>query len=122
MATRVSPEVQRADKDALAALQAITDYDPRNPNYSTASAQAALASMNARQIAEIQAEAALANARDAARDAEAAFHTIILGAKDEVRAQYGSNSDQIQAIGLKKKSDRKRPGRRAAPDEIKIAA
>jgi hypothetical protein len=28
-----------------------------------------------------------------------------------VRGQYGSDSDQAQAVGMKKKSDRKRPAR-----------
>jgi hypothetical protein len=49
-------------------------------------------------------------ARDAANAAEWALHNLILGAKDQVIAQYGEDSDQVQAIGLKKKSEHKRPG------------
>ncbi len=41
--------------------------------------------------------------------AEWRFHEVMLGAKDQVIAQYGVNSDQVQALGLKKKSERKRP-------------
>ncbi len=32
--------------------------------------------------------------------------------KEVIRGQYGSDSDQAQAVGLKKKSDRKRPNRK----------
>jgi hypothetical protein len=34
--------------------------------------------------------------------------------KEVVRGQYGSDSNEAQAIGLKKKSDRKRPTRQKA--------
>ena len=36
----------------------------------------------------------------------------ILGVKATVIGQYGHNSDAVQAIGLKKKTDYRRPGRR----------
>lgn len=55
-------------------------------------------------------------AADAARDhavaAEWEFHNAVLGMKDQVRAQYGSDSDQVQALGLKKKSKYRAPARR----------
>jgi len=49
---------------------------------------------------------------DAARLAEWEFHNAVLAMKEVVRGQYGSDSDQAQAVGLKKKSDRKRPHRK----------
>ncbi len=51
-------------------------------------------------------------AADAARLAEWEFHNAVLAMKEVVRGQYGSDSDQAQAVGLKKKSDRKRPSRK----------
>ena len=33
----------------------------------------------------------------------------MLGVKEQVIAQYGKNSDQVQALGLKKKSEYKAP-------------
>jgi len=33
----------------------------------------------------------------------------VLSAKDQVIAQYGRDSNEAQAVGLKKKSERKRP-------------
>ena len=68
--------------------------------------------MEAARAAEIIAQNALNTARDAAIRAERSFHNAILGAKDQVIAQYGADSDAVQSLGLKKKSDRKRPGRR----------
>jgi hypothetical protein len=35
--------------------------------------------------------------------------------KDQVIAQYGPDSDQVVALGLKKKSDRKAPTRAGKP-------
>ena len=56
-------------------------------------------------------------AADAARLAEWEFHNTVLAMKENVRGQYGSDSDQAQAVGLKKKSDRKRPSRKK-PDAM----
>jgi hypothetical protein len=52
----------------------------------------------------------------AARDALVArqweFHNTILGTKDQVMAQFGPNSDEVQAVKLKKKSEYKAPKRK----------
>ncbi|MFZ5908636.1 MAG: hypothetical protein ACOYYU_01315 [Chloroflexota bacterium] len=40
---------------------------------------------------------------------------MLLGVKEQVIAQYGKNSDQVQALGLKKKAEYKTPGRKAKP-------
>ena len=47
---------------------------------------------------------------------EWAFHNLILGAKEQVIAQYGKDSTQVQELGLKRKSDYKtrRPKAKAA--------
>ena len=48
-------------------------------------------------------------AADAAADALIAarrkFHNVILGVKNEARALYGPSSDEVAALGLKKKSE-----------------
>ncbi|MEH2022981.1 MAG: hypothetical protein V7K62_05150 [Nostoc sp.] len=51
-------------------------------------------------------------AADAARLAEWEFHNAVLAMKEVVRGQYGADSDQAQAVGLKKKSEYKRPSRK----------
>ena len=89
-------------------------YDPRMPRYSVKSAQEALATLVQKQSAEAQAEAARAEAAEA----EVNFHDIVVGAKEQVRAQYGSDSNEVQAPGLKKKSERKRPIRRTPKPKL----
>ena len=48
----------------------------------------------------------------AAAAAEWDFHNVMLAVKEQVVAQYGKSSDQVQSLGLKKKSEYKAPARR----------
>jgi hypothetical protein len=50
--------------------------------------------------------------RDASRQAERRFHNAMLDAKTQVITQYGANSDEVQALGLKKRSEYKKSIRR----------
>jgi hypothetical protein len=54
-----------------------------------------------------------ARTEEAARAAEWEFHNTMLAVKEQVIAQFGKNSDQVQALGLKKKSEYKAPTRKA---------
>ena len=110
---RVDPPTRAADQQALTALQNMAGYQPANPAYTVSALSAKLAAAEAAQTAEVNARNALAAARDALAAAEWEFHYAILGAKEQVIAQYGRDSDQVQALGLKKKSERKRPARPA---------
>ena len=109
---RIRPIILQEDLNALTALQAIANYTPANTAYAKTAIAAKLTAMKAAQDAEVNAQNALDTARDAANAAEWDFHNLLLGAKDQVIAQYGKDSDQIQALGLKKKSERKAPARR----------
>jgi hypothetical protein len=109
---RIRPLILQEDLDALTALQALTNYTPANTAYAKTALAAKLTAMKTAQDAELSAQNALNAARDAANAAEWDFHNALLGAKDQVLAQYGKDSDQIQALGLKKKSERKAPVRR----------
>ena len=106
---RLSPAQLKADMDALTALQTIGDYAPANSAYAKTAVASALNAMKATQEAEVNAANALATARDSAAAAEWDFHNMLLGVKEQVIAQYGKNSDQVQALGLKKKSEYKAP-------------
>lgn len=108
-ATRLRPAQIQADRDAFAALQAVAGYAPANPAYALTAMMTAQASLNAAQQAEAQANAAAAAARDNAVAQEWAFHNLMLGAKDQIRAQFGKDSNEVQAVGLKKKSEYRRP-------------
>jgi hypothetical protein len=54
---------------------------------------------------EVQKEGEAKAARDNAVTAEHVFHQAILGAKDQIRAQFGIDSNEYQSIGLKKKTE-----------------
>lgn len=114
---RIRPIVLKADHDAYTALQAMSDYAPANPEYAKAKATEVLDAMLAAQDAEVNAVNALAALRDAAYAAEWKFHNFMLEAKTQVSAQFGPNSDQIQAMGLKKKDEHKRPVRKPKTGE-----
>lgn len=114
---RIRPVVLKADHDAYTALQSMSNYAPANTEYSKAKATEVLDAMLAAQDAEVNAVNALAAIRDATYAAEWKFHDFMLEAKTQVSAQFGPNSDQIQAMGLKKKNEHKRPTRKPKTGE-----
>jgi hypothetical protein len=104
-----SPAQLQADQDALIALRSISGYTPANAAYALPTVEAGLSNMKDMQDAELAAQNALASARDAAAAAEWEFHNMMLGVKEQIIAQYGKDSDQVQSLGLKKKSEYKAP-------------
>ncbi len=104
---RIRPLILQTDLDAYTALQSFADYQPANPAYSSEIIASTFDRFDAARKAELNAQNALATARDAAAAAEWEFHNLMLGVKDQVVARYGADSDQLQALGLKKKSERK---------------
>ena len=106
---RNSPQLLQEDKDSHDGIKGIADYDPSNPDFAKDKLQAARDAMETAQAAEVNAEAAAKAARDAANAKEWAFHNAILGAKQQVVAQYTDDSDEASAVGLKKKSEYKKP-------------
>jgi len=110
---RISPVQLQADMDAYTALQTIGDYNPSNSAYARTTVETKLTVMKGTQDAEVVAQNALASARDIAAAAEWDFHNAMLGVKEQVIAQYGKSSDQLQSLGLKKKTEYKAPTRKA---------
>jgi len=115
--TRLKPSVLQADEDGFAALQSIAGYAPSNPAYAIAAITAAQTELDNAQDAEAQAEAAAATARDTAVAREWAFHNLMLGVKQQVIAQFGKDSDEVQAIGLKRESEYKSRRRASKTDK-----
>lgn len=109
---RLNKNELRDDVNAHAALQAIGDYAPANSAYRTGDVAAARGAMEAAQTLEVQKKAEADAARDDAAAAEIAFHNLILGVKDQVKAQYGADSNEYQSLGMKKKSEYRRGGGR----------
>lgn len=108
---RVNATVLRADSEGYLALGAIADYRPVNPAYEREPVAAAYRAWRAAEEAEVHAVNALAAARDATIAAQWEFHNCMLGVKQQVVAQYGPNSDEVAALGMKKQSERRRPSR-----------
>jgi hypothetical protein len=111
---RLNPSILTQDLDAFAALQAIVGYAPANPAYTIANGNGAKTLMTGQQTTEAQAKAAADAARDNAVNAEWQFHDYMLGAKDQVKAQFGSSSNELQGLGIKKKSEYDKPKKKAA--------
>jgi hypothetical protein len=116
---RMKPELLDTDESGFAALQVMEGYAPANQAYTVAAITSAHASMQSAWTAEAQAEAALAAARDNSVAAEWAFHNLMLGVKDQVIAQFGRDSNEVQALKLKKTSERKAPQRGKSAGEKK---
>ena len=115
---RITPSVLEADRGSFAALQTVTGYAPANQAFALAKITEAEAAVRDAQAAEARAAAALAAARDEAVGREWEFHNLILGARDQVTAQFGRDSNEVQALGRKKASERKAPVRRAKPGAV----
>ena len=113
---RLSKKQIEDDTNTYEALQALTDYNPSNKQFSMANATAAFDAMRNLQTDETQKQAAAAAASDDAADGEYAFHNMILGVKTQGKAQYGEDSNEVQSLGIKKKSEYKKPsGRKPSP-------
>jgi hypothetical protein len=105
---RVRPEAAKADRAALNALHNLPDYAPLNPSYSVAALTALGQALEQALKEEERIQKALTAAHDAVKAAQWAFHDGLLGAKRQVIAQYGDDSDAMQSLGLTKKSKRRR--------------
>ena len=117
---RLAPAILRADVAVYAALQNIPGYAPAKADFAPAKIKAASDRLASSQAGETQAKGAWDAARDGACAAEWAFHNLMLGVKDQVKAQFGADSDEWQALGQKKKSEYKKPpGRPRNPPPAK---
>src|ERR1044072_4418270 len=114
-ANRVKPSTLASDEAAFNALQNVTGYAPANPAYAVAAITQAVNDMRIAQAAEDQAAAALATARDVAISKEWALHNLMLGVKDQVKAQFGKDSTQLQELGLKRVSEYKTRKPKSSP-------
>lgn len=111
---RLTPAVLSQDVDAYNGSRTIDGYSTKRDNATPEALLQAYQTMLAQQQAETEKLAMYRAASDAARLAEWEFHNAVLAMKEVVKGQFGSDSDEAQSVGLKKKSDRKRPTRQKA--------
>lgn len=113
---RLPAHVLQADLDCITALKAIEGYAPSNP----ADSLAAITELQTRVSAAGEREFHAANSYAAARDdtvlLENERHKRVQSIKNQVRAQFGNDSNEVASIGLKKASERKPPKRQSKPD------
>ncbi len=104
---RVRPVIMQEDRDTLAAIKGFKNpvYTPSNPKFTLALLQKAQDDLVAAREIEVQKQDEADSARDATVAAEWAFHNLVLGARDQVTAQYTDDSDEHAAVGLTKKSE-----------------
>jgi hypothetical protein len=111
---RIRTKTLKEDRAALAAIAEIAGYAPANQAHHVEALQELEADLAEAELEEFRAQRALAAARGRAIEAARRFHDAILSARMQVVAQYGPNSSALKAIGLKRRSDYKRPVRRRA--------
>lgn len=109
---QLAPAVLAEDREVYTAVKAIRNYAPANQDFSVAALDDSFAIMEAAQAEELRAKAAWDAARDNKVAAEWAFHNRTLGAKDQTKAQFGPNSNELQSLKLKKKIEYSSPGPR----------
>ncbi len=108
---RLSPQLINQDVDSFNGIGTIPTYKTTRPEATPEALQSAFQKMITMQQVETEKQALYKAAADAARQAEWEFHNAVIAMKEVVRGQFGSDSNEARSIGLKKKSDRKRPTR-----------
>jgi hypothetical protein len=95
------------DKSAVDACKEITTYTPAKPEFNQAALDASQTALEAADTAYNQTEKAFATVRDKRVAAQWARHNLVLGMRTQVKAQFGDDSNELQSVGLKKKSEYK---------------
>ena len=113
---RLAPGKLEADENGFNALTSIKGYSPINPSYRLDAVAAVHQELQDLRNVASDAAAAAARARDRAVAKEWEFHNLMLGVKEQVIAQFGKDSDEVQMLGLKKKSDYRPPRRKPKED------
>ena len=110
---RLSPAELAKDVEIYNALKNVTGYAPANPAYGVASLDTRHTALTGAQTASAQADADADSRRDDLVATQWDFHNTILGAKDSVVAQFGPDSNEVQAVQLKKKGEYKGRAKKA---------
>lgn len=104
---KLKPSILAKDDTDFAALKKITGYAPPNPAFTVAAIQANKdASLEVKERLA-QAQALVKTLRDEDTAADWKFHNSMEGGRDSIEAQFGSDSNELQAVGRKKKSEYK---------------
>ena len=108
------PQELQDDLDALAALKVMAGYAPVDTNLTPANLQATADDREGKETTHSQTIDAEKAARDNKVAAQWLLHNRILKAKKAVVGQFGEDSNEAQAVGLKKKSEKAKPKKKPA--------
>ncbi|MGC2235199.1 MAG: hypothetical protein WA584_03505 [Pyrinomonadaceae bacterium] len=114
---RLRPAVLQENLDAYAALKAIANYNPSNPDFAIEKVKTVFDKIQSEQTLEVQKNAAADAQRDKTVAAEWDGQDIVRGFRTQVKAQFGEDSDEYASTGMKKKSDYKTGGRRKSSNQ-----
>ena len=101
--TKVTAAQTRKNIAAYQALTNMPDYKANNPAHSREAAYQTLIAAERKAVID---KATSAASDDAVVSARRGLQDVILGVKLEAKALYGPSSDQVAALGLKKKSEK----------------
>ena len=104
---RVAKKTLAEDKASIEACAKITTYAPVKAMYNQAALDAANSALALAEAALTQAVAANLAARDNMVAAQWNRHNLVLGMRQEIKTQFGDSSNELQSVGLKKKSEYK---------------
>ena len=110
-AKRLHKSILEKDIYAFRALKGITGYSPVHPELQLSNLSAKYDMMESHHDTETVKESEYKAAYDDSVEAEHVFHNLILEVKNQIRAQFGSSSNELQSLGLKKKSEYKSPAK-----------
>jgi hypothetical protein len=113
---RMRPVELKEIRDLLAALKALPGYAPHDPDATVTALEAKLAEWDSRNQTEVQKEAEAAAAQDATATVEDWLRKARTTIRTQVAAQYGKDSDEVAAVGLKKTSEYKPRTRKPKAD------
>jgi hypothetical protein len=106
---RLPAAILTQDMQALKGIKTISGYKSNRPGSSLKELEATYQAILTLQQSVIDKESAYKAAIDDLKQTEWRFHNSILEMKDVVRGQYGSDSLELQTVGIKRKSSRRRP-------------
>jgi hypothetical protein len=110
------------DIAAFNGLKSIKNYKPNRPDLAIAALEASYQSMLQAQnnAANQQLQQKIAN--DERIAAEKDFHSKVMDMKDSVKGQFGADSNEVLAIGFKRRSQRKLPSRTKTAANVLVKA
>lgn len=103
---RLSPNQLAEVKASFEGLKSIAGYAPVKPEYKVSEIQPIEAAIDDLTKQEAQMLARLGDLRDQIADKGTAFAQKMKGAAQQVIAQFGDDSMEIQALGRKRTSER----------------